>query len=124
MNSKSEKRERRIGYFFILPAVIYMLIFIGYPIVYNWIISLQDVTATTLASAARDFVGLDNFKAIFSDVTFRKSVLHTFVYTIGCLVIQYPHMLENTTPPTLDTTEMINVFFKELAKFSRLQACA
>jgi len=79
MNSKSEKRERRIGYFFILPAVIYMLIFIGYPIVYNWIISLQDVTATTLASAARDFVGLDNFKAIFSDVTFRKSVLHTFV---------------------------------------------
>ena len=55
MNSKSEKRERRIGYFFILPAVIYMLIFIGYPIVYNWIISLQDVTATTLASAARDF---------------------------------------------------------------------
>ena len=49
MNSKSEKRERRIGYFFILPAVIYMLIFIGYPIVYNWIISLQDVTATTLA---------------------------------------------------------------------------
>ena len=66
-----------------------MLIFIGYPIVYNWIISLQDVTATTLASAARDFVGLDNFKAIFSDVTFRKSVLHTFVYTIGCLVIQF-----------------------------------
>ena len=49
-----------------------------HPIVYNWIISLQDVTATTLASAARDFVGLDNFKAIFSDVTFRKSVLHTF----------------------------------------------
>ena len=89
MNSKSEKRERRIGYFFILPAVIYMLIFIGYPFLYNWIISLQDVTATTLASAARDFVGLDNFKAIFSDVTFRKSVLHTFVYTIGCLVIQF-----------------------------------
>ena len=29
MNSKSEKRERRIGYFFILPAVIYMLIFPG-----------------------------------------------------------------------------------------------
>ena len=72
MNSKSEKRERRIGYFFILPAVIYMLIFIGYPIVYNWIISLQDVTATTLASAARDFVGLDNVKAIFSDVRFGK----------------------------------------------------
>lgn len=64
MNSKSEKGETD-RLFFILPAVIYMLIFIGYPIVYNWIISLQDVTATTLASAARDFVGLDNFKAIF-----------------------------------------------------------
>ncbi|MDD3219107.1 MAG: sugar ABC transporter permease [Lachnospiraceae bacterium] len=66
-----------------------MLIFIGYPIVYNWIISFQDVTATTLASSARDFVGFENYKAIFADGTFRKSLSHTFIYTVGCLVIQF-----------------------------------
>ena len=52
-DSKREKKEQILGYFFILPAVIYMLAFIGYPIIYNWIISFQNVTAKTIASAAR-----------------------------------------------------------------------
>ena len=59
MNSKSEKRERRIGYFFILPAVIYMLIFIGYPIVYNCIspYSIQNANAK-LANKIDTFVNI------------------------------------------------------------------
>ena len=85
----SEKKERLIGYCFIIPAVVYMLIFIGYPIIYNWIISFQDVTAKTLSSSVREFIGLDNYKMILADVTFRKALLHTFIYTIGCLVIQF-----------------------------------
>lgn len=89
MNSKREKKERIIGYCFVLPAVIYMLIFIGYPIIYNWIISFQDVTATTLGSAVRDFVGLDNYRAVFADSTFPRAVKQTFFYTIVCLVFQF-----------------------------------
>ena len=88
-SNKREKKEQILGYFFIVPAIIYMLTFIGYPIAYNWIISFQDVTAKTLGSAARDFIGLENYKMIFIDLTFRKALLHTFVYTIGCLVIQF-----------------------------------
>ena len=41
--TRRERQELLFGYCLILPAVIYMLIFIGYPIVYNWIISFQDV---------------------------------------------------------------------------------
>lgn len=89
MNSKREKKERIIGYCFVLPAVIYMLIFIGYPIIYNWIISFQDVTATTLGSAVRDFVGLDNYRAVFADSTFPRAVKQTFFYTIVCLIFQF-----------------------------------
>lgn len=88
MKKKISKRTI-LGYCFILPAVIYMLAFIGYPIMYNWIISLQDVTAKTLASTNREFVGLANYKAIFGNTTFRAALLHTFIYTIGCLVIQF-----------------------------------
>lgn len=83
------KKDTVLGYCFILPAVIYMLVFIGYPIVYNWLISMQDVTAKTLGSPVRDFIGLDNFITIFGDATFRASLVHTFVYTIGCLVFQF-----------------------------------
>lgn len=88
-DSKREKKEQILGYFFILPAVIYMLAFIGYPIIYNWIISFQNVTAKTIASTAREFAGFSNYKAIFADVTFKKALVHTFIYTIGCLSIQF-----------------------------------
>ena len=88
-DSKREKKEQILGYLFILPAVIYMLTFIGYPIIYNWIISFQNVTAKTIASAAREFAGFSNYKAIFADVTFKKALVHTFIYTIGCLSIQF-----------------------------------
>ena len=83
------KKDTVLGYCFILPAVIYMLVFIGYPIIYNWLISMQDVTAKTLGSPVRDFIGLDNFITIFGDATFRASLVHTFVYTIGGLVFQF-----------------------------------
>lgn len=88
-SNKRERKEQMLGYLFIVPAVVYMLVFIGYPIVYNWIVSFQDVTALTLGSKVRDFVGFRNYKAVFEDPTFRKALLHTFVYTVGCLVIQF-----------------------------------
>lgn len=87
--TRRERQELLFGYCLILPAVIYMLIFIGYPIVYNWIISFQDVTAKTLGSRERDYIGFLNYKAIFQEITFQQSLLHTFLYTAGCLVIQF-----------------------------------
>ena len=87
--NKVDRKEQMLGYLFIVPAVVYMLIFIGYPIIYNWIVSFQDVTAMTLGSDARDFLGFANYRAVFADATFRKALVHTFVYTVGCLVIQF-----------------------------------
>lgn len=85
----SEKaRERLNGCLFILPAVIFMLALIGYPIVYNIIISLQDVTATTLGKTARDFVGLENYRAILADPVLKTALWNTFYYTFWCLVFQ------------------------------------
>lgn len=84
-----KKKRKLVGYFFILPAILYMLLFIGYPIIYNWVISFQDATAYTLKDANRAFVGLSNYQTIFGDETFLHAVKHTFIYTIGCLVIQF-----------------------------------
>lgn len=83
------KNPVNYGYFFILPAVIFMLLMIGYPIIYNLIISVQDVTNLTLAKSDRDFVGLENFVNIFHDPSFLRSVKQTLIYTVGCLVIQF-----------------------------------
>ena len=86
---KKREKGRWVGYAFVLPAVIYMLVFIGYPIIYNWVISFQDATAYTLKDAGRAFIGLTNYQTIFADPTFARSIQHTFIYTIGCLIIQF-----------------------------------
>ena len=41
-------RYENVGMLFVLPAFLYMLLFVGYPIVRNIILSFQDVNAGNL----------------------------------------------------------------------------
>lgn len=74
---------------FILPAFIYILVILGYPLIYNIILSLRNVNVKTFASGADVFVGLENFKTLFADPTFRKVFKNTLVFTFGCLFFQF-----------------------------------
>ncbi|MFQ5793706.1 MAG: carbohydrate ABC transporter permease [Candidatus Bipolaricaulia bacterium] len=71
-------RERLLGWMFIAPAVIYIVALVGFPFVMAFIYSFSDVTT---GDPSIDFVGLRNFKAILNDVTFRRSLKNTFVFT-------------------------------------------
>lgn len=51
-------RYDNIGLLFILPAFLYMLVFVGYPIISNIILSLQNVTVKNLVNGTKEFVGL------------------------------------------------------------------
>ncbi len=74
---------------FILPAFIYILVILGYPLIYNIVLSLRNVNVKTFASGADVFVGLENFKTLFADPTFRKVFKNTLVFTFGCLFFQF-----------------------------------
>ena len=82
-------RYGNVGYLFVLPAALYMVLLVGYPIVSNFVLSFQDVTTTTLTSAIKPFVGLRNYQDLFADSVLRTSVGNTFVFTLGCLVFQF-----------------------------------
>ena len=88
-NLKKFFRYDNLGYLFVLPAMIYMLVFIGYPIVSNFILSFQDVTVKTLNSPNKPFVGFDNYAALFQDSVLRTSVVNTLLFTVACLVFQF-----------------------------------
>ena len=60
-------KYQNVGYLFVLPALAYMLFFVGYPIVSNIILSLQDVTVATLTSPDKPFIGLQNYVELFQD---------------------------------------------------------
>lgn len=82
-------RNDNIGYLFVLPALIYMLIFNGYPIIRNLILSFQDVTVKTINSVNKPFIGFDNYIALFKDPILAKSIMNTLTFTVCCLVIQF-----------------------------------
>ena len=82
-------RYDNIGLLFILPAFIYMAIFVGYPILSNFGLSLQDVSVRNLANGDKHFIGLANYAEIFSDEVFRKALVNTLIFTVACLIFQF-----------------------------------
>ena len=78
------------GIWFVLPAFVYMLVFVGYPIIYNFVLSFQDVTVKTLRSEVKEFVGFQNYIDLFQqDSVLTKSIWNTLIFTVLCLVFQF-----------------------------------
>ena len=82
-------RYENIGLLFVLPAFLYMMVFVGYPIIRNIILSFQDVTAANLIRGTKNFVMFGNYAELFSDSVFRTSLKNTLVYTLMCLIVQF-----------------------------------
>lgn len=86
---KSFFRYDNIGLLFILPAFLYMMFFVGYPIISNIILSTQNVSVRNLVNGQKKFIGLDNYVAIFQDGVFRKAMGNTLIFTVTCLLFQF-----------------------------------
>ncbi|ANY70026.1 ABC transporter permease [Paenibacillus sp. BIHB 4019] len=82
-------KERIAGYLFVLPALIYMLFFVGYPIIDNVRLSFIDVNVMNIASGDQPFVGWDNYREVFQEGILGKSLINTLIYTLGSIIIQF-----------------------------------
>ena len=82
-------REKKAGYLFSLPAFVFMVAVIGFPVIYNWIISFQNMTSRTFNAGTVDFARLGNYMTVLSDPHFKTAFFNTLVYTVACLVIQF-----------------------------------
>ncbi|MDR2606765.1 MAG: sugar ABC transporter permease [Treponema sp.] len=89
---KSEKsslsirlRENLKAYILIAPAIFLLSVFIIYPIFYLFHSSLFD---GSLLSKKRNFIGLENFRFLFSEYAdFRLVLTNTIVYSIGLVSV-------------------------------------
>lgn len=82
-------RYDNVGLLYALPAFIYMLVFAGYPIFSNIILSLQNVTVRNLARGTKEFIRFENYITLFGDTVFKKAVWNTFLFTVSCLLFQF-----------------------------------
>ncbi len=86
---RSNGRRTKEAYGFILPGVLYMLVVVGYPIIYNFILSFKDTSVRNLATGTSKFIGFQNYIELFHNPTFILVLKNTFVFTIGSLIFQF-----------------------------------
>lgn len=77
------------GYFYLFPAVLFMLALIGYPLIYNMILSFQNVSLANIASQDISFIGIDNYQRLAQDKVFWASLKNTLLYTAGSVFFQF-----------------------------------
>lgn len=72
-------REGFLGPLFLAPAVIYIILLVGFPFLLAIAFSLSDVT---VGDTSLDFEGLGNFRDVIRTPQFQRALLNTFVFTL------------------------------------------
>ncbi|MBI1773921.1 MAG: sugar ABC transporter permease [Proteobacteria bacterium] len=75
-------------YAFLLIPVAYLLAFVGFPVFYNLIMSVEEVSLGNIAEWSRPLVGLDNYRLVLADGAFRKVFVNSIVFVAASVVAQ------------------------------------
>ena len=80
---KAKVKRNLFGWALMIVPLSLFAFFVFAPMIRNFILSFQD------NYFEQNFVGLDNFKAIFSDPSFLKALGNTFLYILFSILIGY-----------------------------------
>ena len=75
----SRGRQRWLGPAMLLPAVLYVIGLVGVPFLLAFFYALGDVK---VGSVGWHFVGLDNFRSVLENPTFRRALRNSFLFTV------------------------------------------
>ena len=71
----------------LLPAVALLLLFLGGPIVWALYGSFTDAGLTGASAKNPEWIGLENYRSLFTDPLFPRSLWLTFLFVLGSAVI-------------------------------------
>ena len=80
-------RESVLAPLLLLPVVLYVLFFVGFPFIMSFVYSFSNIT---VGNPDFKFIGISNFTDLIQDRIFLKSLANTFIFTfvsIGLVVI-------------------------------------
>lgn len=78
-------RDWRIGFTFIAPIILLMVVFIAWPFIRALYTSM---TIRNVATRTDVFVGFDNYVRLYSDPFYRQAVRATIIFTIGSITFK------------------------------------
>ncbi|MGH7480277.1 MAG: carbohydrate ABC transporter permease, partial [Candidatus Methylomirabilales bacterium] len=71
--------EKWLGRFMIAPAILYIVLLVGFPFFLALYYSVSDIT---IGSRSLNFVGLKNFAGIIGTANFKTSLKNTFIFAL------------------------------------------
>jgi multiple sugar transport system permease protein len=77
-------REGFLGPVMLAPAVLYIVLLVGVPFIIAILYSLSDVT---VGDQSIDWVGFENFRAVWKQKTFQTALRNTFYFTIVSQIV-------------------------------------
>lgn len=80
---------RRLGLALSAPALVYIAIFLAFPLFYNLYLSFSDASGANLVSGNMEFNGVENYQVVMSDPGFWRAAMLSVIFTVACLVFQY-----------------------------------
>ena len=78
--------ERNLHILFPLPAMLFVVILMIFPVLYTLLLSFTDWNLTS--GAPLSFVGLESYKEVFAEERFRDSVSRTFIFTFFAVLFE------------------------------------
>lgn len=83
------RRERIYQWLFLVPAVAYLALFFGYPVVKNVLMSFQDYSTSTFYTGEAPWVGFANYATVISSSLFSTAMINTALFTAGSIAGQF-----------------------------------
>lgn len=66
-----------------------MLALVGFPIIYNFVLSFYNQDVITMGQHSEQFIGFGNYTELFQIPTTKTSIVNTVVFTVGSIVFQF-----------------------------------
>lgn len=79
------KHSARTGLLFVAPLLLFLLIYMVYPVIYNIQISFFNWNGI---AKTKDFVGFENYRTLFSDSVFSITTRNFFYFAVATVSIQ------------------------------------
>lgn len=78
--------DRNMKWFYTMPAVLFVLLMMVFPILYTFRISFYEWSMSS--ATPPKWVGLANYTTLLSDTRFWQAVQNTFVFSAGALILE------------------------------------
>jgi multiple sugar transport system permease protein len=86
---RARLRETSTQWLFLVPALIYIGLFFGYPVVQNTTMSFQSYTIKTFFTGYAPWIGFENYANVIHSSLFTSSIINTALFTVGSIIGQF-----------------------------------